>query len=133
MTIYPCIDIVLIKIASDAWHRNALGLTGRTIWCLLLAGESLTPKMISKRTGRGISTVSRSINKLFRYGLIEPLGNGYYTSVIADQAHLQSIAVEKYTNGSCKKRKQRYQRERESQVSLQILRQKWYWNKRHGL
>ena len=131
-TLYPCIVNVLINTPSDAWHRNALGLTGKSIWCLLLTNEPMTPRKIIDRTGRCRSAVYKSINKLVTHRLVEALGYGFYSGVCVDHEYLQTIAAKYGVEGAGEKRRLKHQKERESFISVKIMRQKWYWNKRHG-
>jgi DNA-binding IclR family transcriptional regulator len=91
----------------------------------------MTAKEIAGQTGRHVSTVRRALNKLWMYGLAAPDGGGLWIAEPAGIDYLQDVAEELGTKGAAEKRRAKHNQEREIWASLQMLRQKERWERRH--
>lgn len=131
-TLYPCSDNVSITSPSDAWHRNALGPSTKSVWNMLLVKGELTPNQLATRTGRCKRTIHRSLDKLWMHGLANPIGAGHWRAEPADHDYLQQIAAQYGTLGARDQRKARHNKERAVRVNYLIRDQKEYWFRRHA-
>ena len=127
----PCISSGVMKAASDVWHERALGRSAESIWRTLLAKGELTPGNLADYTGRGVRTVQRALDKLSMYGLVTPVGGGYWSAEPVSTEDLVEIAGLYGTLGKGDQRIMRFKKERASRASELMHKTKINWHQKH--
>ncbi|MCX6059185.1 MAG: hypothetical protein NTW69_13655 [Chloroflexi bacterium] len=100
-------NMVLPILNHDLFSRTALNPSSAQILCSLLLRPRRTLKDISDETGRGYSTVKKSIQIMEKEGLVEKK-NGVWIVLPCDKKKLDGLAKSYGVDGKYQKKKAKY-------------------------
>ena len=123
---------VLGFLLQDVWHNNALGGRTETIYNAIMEYEEVHIDRLINHTNLNKGIIEYAITKLYKNGLVDPLGNDYYKGLVLTEEKALEIAKKYGTLGYCEKRKERHLEERRQFVSRKLLKHKHNWMKRYG-
>ncbi len=123
---------VTSSVHRDIWHYNALGPRAETIYKCIMDCREVHIDQLVDHTNIDSRIIENAITKLFKNGLVEPLGSGFYRGINMTNEKMVEIAKKYGTLGSCDKRVERHQEERKQYISQNMMRQKYYWMKKYG-
>ena len=119
-------------ILKDVWHYRAIGPRAETIYYLLLDYEERHIDELVDRIQVNKRIIENALTKLYKNGLVEPLGSGFYLGVQMTEVKAIEIAKKYGTYGKSHRRMECHREERQRFLSYKMLRQKSYWMKRYG-
>ncbi|MBU0492717.1 MAG: bifunctional DNA primase/polymerase, partial [Chloroflexi bacterium] len=106
----PVRECETLHVAHDAFRWSGLNKSSAEVLTLLQATNAMAVTDLAARTGRHRTTVQRKLAEMFRLGLVEPLGDGWWRAV--PEVDLEQVAEELGTAGAGDRQQAQHQRDR---------------------
>jgi|GEM_PF-979385 len=106
----PVRECETLHVAHDAFRWSGLNKSSAEVLTLLQTTNAMTVSDLAARTGRHRTTVQRKLVEMFRLGLVEPLGEGWWR--VVSEVNLDQVAAELGTAGAGDRQRAQHQRDR---------------------